>query len=125
MNIVLKNKINKNGDLCICIIDHMYPQNDDEIQLRKYTNCRSYKQLRKSYKQSKNVQTDNCDDDDDDDDDGNDHVDDDDAGGGWRRRLPRKFSFSDMRRAKLWPLNCFPFFTLKNTFGKFKIEHEL
>jgi hypothetical protein len=35
MNIVLKNKINKNGDLCICIIDHMYPQNDDEIQLSR------------------------------------------------------------------------------------------
>ena len=35
MNIVLKNKISKNGDLCICIIDHLYPQNDDEIHLSK------------------------------------------------------------------------------------------
>ena len=33
MNIVIKNKINQNGDLCICIIDNMYPQNDDEIHL--------------------------------------------------------------------------------------------
>jgi hypothetical protein len=35
MNIVLKNKINRNGDLCICVIDHFYPQNDDEIHLSK------------------------------------------------------------------------------------------
>lgn len=35
MNIILKNKISKNGDLCICVIDHMYPQNDDEIHLSK------------------------------------------------------------------------------------------
>ena len=35
MNIVLKNKINRNGDLCICLIDHFYPQNDDEIRLRE------------------------------------------------------------------------------------------
>lgn len=35
MNIILKNKISKNGDLCICVIDHLYPQNDDEIHLSK------------------------------------------------------------------------------------------
>ena len=33
MNIVLKNKINQNGDLCISVTDHLYPQNDDKIRL--------------------------------------------------------------------------------------------
>ena len=37
---------------------------------------------------------------------------------------PGSCHFPLMRRAKLWPLSCFPFFTLKNKFGKFKIENE-
>ena len=35
MNIVLKNKIHKNGDLCIRVIDHVYPQNDSKIRPSK------------------------------------------------------------------------------------------
>ena len=35
MNVILKSKLNKKGDLCICLIDHRFPQNDEQLYLHK------------------------------------------------------------------------------------------
>lgn len=34
---MLKSKMTKKGDLCICLIDHKFPPNDDEINLTTTT----------------------------------------------------------------------------------------